>query len=191
MSTNTTRLGLVQPAGSDGPVSLRTSIDTNATTLDNAVLVTEGTLASRPVASTVEHDHIYRTTDTGQWFVSDGTNWSIVLAAGAWTSLTPGFASGISAGSPGFAPSYRVEGDVGRFKGVIQNTSGGTITNSAPLFSLASHPSSTVTVSFKTTSVGPISAYINALGFCSIAYTPTTIANNALIYLDDATFTLS
>ena len=69
MSTTTTRHGLVQPAGSDGPVSLRTSIDGNATILDNAVLVTEGTLVARPVASTVEHDHIYRATDTGQWFV--------------------------------------------------------------------------------------------------------------------------
>ncbi len=75
MPTTTTRLALTNPLGVDNPSVLRTSITANDAILDNAVLYTEGTLASRPLASAVEHGHEYRSTDTGQISKSNGTIW--------------------------------------------------------------------------------------------------------------------
>jgi hypothetical protein len=75
MPTTTSRLALTQWIGADAVSTIRTGNATNTGILDNTVLVTEGTLVGRPAANTVEKDHIYKATDTGQWFLSDGTNW--------------------------------------------------------------------------------------------------------------------
>ena len=77
MPTTTTRLALTQPVGADLVSQIRTSMTANASTLDNTVLVTEGTLAGRPNANTFEKDHIYKATDATPptWYMSDGTNW--------------------------------------------------------------------------------------------------------------------
>ena len=93
MPNETSRLSLAEPLTSDASSELRLSITNNATTLDDAVLVTEGTISSIPTASSVEKDHIYRATDTSQWFVSDGSNWTLFAPAlsvpsGAMTSRT-------------------------------------------------------------------------------------------------------
>ena len=74
MSNTTTRLGLVQPVTTDSPAAIRTGITTTTGILDNTALYTEGTLAGRPAASTFEHGHIYRATDTGDISIVNGTS---------------------------------------------------------------------------------------------------------------------
>jgi hypothetical protein len=74
----TSRLTLQEPLISDSTSELRLSITANAQTLDNAVLVTEGTLVERPTASSVEKDHIFRATDVDEWYITDGTTWQIL-----------------------------------------------------------------------------------------------------------------
>ncbi len=75
MPTFFSRLGLQYPLGVDPPSELRIADQANATILDNAVLYTEGTFASRPAAGATEHGHVYRSTDTGQWSWNNGTIW--------------------------------------------------------------------------------------------------------------------
>lgn len=131
MSNSTTRLTLTQWVGTDSPSAIRTGNVTNTNTLDNAVLVTEGLLGSRPGAGTVEKDHIYKATDTGQWFISDGSNWFALLVGGTWTALTSTFGQ-----SGGYAPSLRIVGDKVELSGIF--SSGAGLANNGTLATFAS-----------------------------------------------------
>ena len=82
MPTTTSRLGLAQPLTTDAATEYRAAITGNAATLDNAALYTEGTLAARPAAGSVEHGHIYRSTDTHDVSWSNGTSWIPLVQAG-------------------------------------------------------------------------------------------------------------
>lgn len=137
MPNSTTRLALVEPLGADAASELRVSITANATTLDAAVLVTEGTISSRPTATTVPYGSEYYATDTGQVFKSTGSVWLVVSVAPlTYTSLS--LASGVSAFSGDYTPSARVEGDRVWLRGTVENTSGGNITANTTVFTLPS-----------------------------------------------------
>ena len=175
MSTTTTRLALTQPAGSDAPSLLRTSIGGNATTLDNSVLVTEGTLAGRPGAATVEHNHVYHATDTKQWFISDGANWNTALIAGAWQNITLG--SGVSAGS-GYTPAARLVGDTVELCGTPTDFATTTAWGTIPA---GLRPASTVTlVSIDATTVRNVS--ISPAGAITTSVASTNLALDGLSY---------
>ena len=94
--------------------------------LDSAVLVTEGTLAARPAAASVEKDRIYKATDTGVWYIGDGTNWHTMLIARAWQALT--LATNVIAVAGMYAPAVRFVGDKVEFRGAMQNNTGSTLT---------------------------------------------------------------
>lgn len=128
MPNTTTRLTLQEPITADSPTELRLAVTNNSSTLDNAVLVTEGTLAGRPAANTVEKDHVYKATDTVEWFISDGTNWNTILVAAAWQ--TPTFQNSWV----NFVPDggqqtvkYRKVGDMIQLRGSCGNGTAGTI----------------------------------------------------------------
>ena len=78
MPTNTPRLALVMEASTDNESGFPAREATTYGILDNATLVTEGTFAARPAVGSVEHEHLYRATDTAQWYISDGTNWNVI-----------------------------------------------------------------------------------------------------------------
>jgi hypothetical protein len=102
----TPRLALPYPIGSDLVSTFPTVDAQQAAILDNAMLYTEGNFASRPAVGAVEHGHIYRSTDTGIWYQSDGTNWLTVMLAGLWLTIaTP---SGFTAVAGAYVPAARV-----------------------------------------------------------------------------------
>jgi hypothetical protein len=112
--------------------------------LDQAVTITEGTLASRPAASAVAYGTHYYATDNSTYYVSNATAWATVLTAGAWSSLTLG--SGVGAAAGDYTPTARIEGDLVRLRGAIQNTSGSTIAVNTTIITVPSagmHPAST------------------------------------------------
>jgi hypothetical protein len=100
MANTTTRLALTQPAGTDPPSVLRTSIGGNATILDTAALFNEGILASRPAAGSVVHGYFYRSTDTGDLSYSNGSAWVSVSQVGIG-SAAASYQSGIASARPG------------------------------------------------------------------------------------------
>ena len=123
MPNNTSRLGLVEPVGTDTVSELRLAIAANAAALDTVLLVTEGTLASRP--SNPAPGSAYWATDTYKWYLypGNGTSWIPLQSVGAWVSLTS-FTGGWIPGPSG--ARYRIDGDLVRLSGSVQNQSGST-----------------------------------------------------------------
>jgi hypothetical protein len=81
-STPTTRFGFVTEADGDPLVSAPGRLRTLATAIDSSMAgYLSGTLASRPGASIA--GRFYRTTDTAQWFVDNGSAWIEVALADA------------------------------------------------------------------------------------------------------------
>lgn len=72
----TTRLGLQVPDGIDNESSYPTVSSQQMSTLDNAAIYEEGSLAARPAANAVAHGTLYRSTDASDLSWSDGTNWN-------------------------------------------------------------------------------------------------------------------
>ena len=188
MPNTTSRLGLVQPLGTDAVSELRVSITDNASTLDNSVIVTEGTLASRPAGS--YNGQTYYATDTGLWYFYTGSAWETVMLAGGWQTLTP--ATGwVAYGAPGL--QARVVGDKAELRGALQNQTGGTVTFATLVGSISGSivPSTerfpTVSCSSGTAASlqvfpGPGSSSINILG---------SIANGDYVGFDGASYSLS
>lgn len=73
MPTNTPRLNLSQPVGSDPPSQIRVSETANLNTLDNAVTFSEGTISARPAAGLA--GRVYYATDTLLEYVDTGSSW--------------------------------------------------------------------------------------------------------------------
>lgn len=105
------------PADSDSP-QVAGDMRLLATALDIVPKRLSGTAASRPTAASIPVDTIYYATDTGVYSICTGAAWNTMLAAGSWQALTLG--SNVSAASGYYTPSARLEGDVVRFKGVLQ-----------------------------------------------------------------------
>jgi hypothetical protein len=114
----TTRLGLEVPQGPDlvslGPADFQQAFGV----LDNAVVVSSGTLVARPEPQTVPTQTLYYATDQAAYYLSNGVAWQTLTAVGEWMPLT--VQTGIT--STGYTPSARVEGDTVRLKGQLQNT---------------------------------------------------------------------
>jgi hypothetical protein len=122
MATTTTRLALVQPVGSDAPVGLRTSIGDNATTLDAAVRIFEGTLVNRSSVTPAYGDEFYAT-DVALTYKWNGTAWQTVLLASAWVAIPPN--AGVVQVTT-ITASARLVGDRVSLRGGLQNTTGST-----------------------------------------------------------------
>ncbi len=194
MSTLTSRLSLVEWVGADVVSTIRTGNTTNMGTLDNTVLVTEGTFASRPAASSVEKDHVYKATDTGLWYIGDGTNWNTMIVAGAWANLSLG--SGITAfGGGTFTPAYRLEADTLRLRGQATNAAG----SKASGFTWATLPAG-----FRPTSAVDVAVMVanNPIQMCDLTVNTNgtmtvgvsasgTVAISSILLLDGLTFSLS
>jgi hypothetical protein len=192
MPTTTTRLGLVQPIGTDPSSELRTSITTNADTLDNAALYFQGTLANRStvVASPIAGE-LYYATDAELLYEDNGSARVLVLLAGAWQSLS--LSSNIDAGT--YTPSARLEGDTVRLKGVMQNRTGSTTASGtvyANLPSSSMYPANQLYATATTPGLAssPVSVSLTVATGGQITVFAAT-SNNAVVNLNGATFTLS
>ena len=116
MSSTTSRLNLVQVAGSDQPSQIRVAIDTNAGILDNAVTFSQGTNSNRPSAAIAGRQ--YYATDSAQFFTDTGTAWipqglAVVSASGS-TSASPGQFILCSGGTPPYTVMLPSPTQVGR-----------------------------------------------------------------------------
>lgn len=186
MPTNTSRLSLVIPASTDNESLFPSQAATTYGILDNATLVTEGTLASRPLVGSVEHNHIYRATDTGVYYFSDGTNWRAMAVPGQWAALTLG--TGIIAGSF-YTPSVRLEGDRVWFKGDPVNNTGSSLSTGytfATLPSSAYYPSAAVPFIISGNGV-PLQVNTNG----AITVTTLGVGSGAGVHLNGVSYTLS
>lgn len=92
---NTPRLGLRRPAGADA-FNIAGDFQQIVDILDNSAIWQSGTFAARPAANTVKAGTIYRSADTADVSVSDGTTWftmtptsrSLACATGGGGSAT-------------------------------------------------------------------------------------------------------
>ena len=105
----------------------------------------------------------------------------------AWTSIVPNLTTNVIAGSGSYTPSVRLEGkgDVVRFKGVIQNNTGGAIGSGSTILTLpiVYRPTAAVTLNISGATLA-----ITTGGVISLS---VSWANAALLYLDGLTFTTS
>lgn len=104
--------------------------------------------------------------------IDDGTSWHFLGGQQdtGWVALT--LTSGIVQGAGAYVPAARVVGDEGRLRGIIQNTSGGTITSPATVPSVA-RPASLVAATGATTSAGTgATLSIAATGAVTVASLP-------------------
>jgi hypothetical protein len=124
----TSRLGLEVPDTSDNESVFPAVSSQQMTTLDNAVIVTEGTLASRPTSGSYV-GQTYYATDALSWYFWTGSAWETALLAGAWQSTTPGTNVLVS-------PHVRLEGDLVRFAGSFAVST--TVSSGATLCTLSS-----------------------------------------------------
>ena len=94
MAGTTTRLSIPFPSGTDAVNIYPPVASSAATILDNATVYTEGTLAALPAVGTVEHGHLYRTTDknTLQW--SNGSVWAPVGLTWVTTAISTSVVNG-------------------------------------------------------------------------------------------------
>src|SRR5581483_3632782 len=110
--TTTARLGLDVPQATETISSYPAEAAQSLGVLDNAVIVTQGTLASRPSASTVPEGNEYYATDTTQLFKSTGSAWNQVpvinssgssgvlqLASAQQLAMTYGATGNVAAGT--------------------------------------------------------------------------------------------
>lgn len=110
---------------------------------------------------------------------------------GSWTSIVPNLASGVVGVGGYYTPSVRLEGngDIVRFKGSVQNTSGGTLTSGSTILTLPTgfRPASTVALN---SNVGGTACwvYIAPSGVMTLSQ---SAANTQSLILDGLTFTLS
>jgi hypothetical protein len=186
MAGTTSRLSLSYPTGGDNESAFPAVSLSQMTTLDNAVLVTEGVFASRPGVGSVEKDRIYKATDTGVWYVSDGTNWNTMLVAGAWTAIS--LATNWTA--TGFTPSVRLQGDQVLFKGAaINNTGAGSNAPFASALGSTFRPAATAYITVSSSS-SPYAMQGQVASSGTFVFV-TTVANGALAGFDGASFTLS
>lgn len=137
MPNLTSRLSLQQPIGTDPVSEFRTGITQVTGILDNTVLFTRGTLATRPAPGAVEYGHVYQTTDTLGESLSwtDGLNWfplglilSIVTGNIAAVSGQMLHCSGASATIT--LPSHSASQVVG----ITNYTTNGTTVNGSSIF---------------------------------------------------------
>lgn len=190
MPNTTSRLSLQEPLGADSPSVLRTSVTTNATTLDNSVLITEDVLANRPAVGSVEHNRMFHATDVDQWFIADGatSTWNTLLIEGAWqlASAQPGFNAGNL--SPTTA-QFRLVGDRVEFKGLIgavANVSQGSTLWTMPV---AYRPAAAgnMPVAFFSGSFGGNIFTVNTNG----TVTTAGLANGYVVYIEGCSYALS
>jgi hypothetical protein len=125
MASGTTPVwALPYPLTTDTP-NVSGDIQSLATALDSFSKRLSGLDASKPTGGSIPPvDVIYSATDTGLWYVSNGSVWVPMMVPGPWHATTPG--SGVIV-----APSVRLEGDVVKFKGSMAFSgsvgSGGTL----------------------------------------------------------------
>lgn len=146
MPVNTPRLGLVTPAGTDNESLFPSQATTTYGVLDESVLMTSGTLASRPATPTPNVSGVtYYATDVKRFYFYDGAAWNTVQVAGAWSNLT--LQTGITAFSGHYTPAARIVGDKVELCGVVINSTGASSPGLfATLPSSAYYPASTVII---------------------------------------------
>lgn len=113
-----------------------------------------------------------------------------ILAAGTWAPLT--LATNVIALAGGYVPSARLEGDIVRLKGQLQNTTGGLLLANSTWATLPAgkRPSATVIVACNVSTVNssPLASIATSGVLTLLA---TAAPNNQYISLDGITFTLS
>lgn len=195
MPNTTSRLLLQQPLTSDPDTALRTSITNNAATLDNSTITTEGTFSARPAAGAVEHNRIYHATDTGQWYVSDGTNWRLLVSGidSGWTVLSPFYGLNIStAGTAGgFTPSARAVGQTARLRGMLKATA--SIAGNAAVVTLPStfRPASVVYHVVTVGAAGSMTGVQCSIDTSGNLTVPAGVASGAQVSLDPILYDLT
>jgi hypothetical protein len=111
---------------------------------------------------------------------------------GSWTSLVPYLTAGVVAGTGGYAPSVRIEGnnDVVRFKGFITNSSGSAIGAGSTIIALPAslHPTASVTMNI---SSGTAAGWMNITTSGNLSISGFSFANGGSLVLDGLTYTLS
>lgn len=123
MSTPTARLHLDYALGTDA-VSSYPATDAQAKAiLDNAVIVTEGTLSSRPSGSYVGQTYYATDVNSGTWYFYTGSVWETVIVAGAWAVLTTNVGAGVISVS-GRTALVRVVGDTAQLSGALTTNVG-------------------------------------------------------------------
>lgn len=129
--TTTARLGMDIPQSSELISAYPAEAAQALGILDNAVLTTSGTLASRP--ATPEAGHRYYATDVARTYIYAGGVWVLDLTADtAYQALSR--VSGVGAVAGDYAPSARFEGDGVKFRGSLTNTSGSPIAATTAIF---------------------------------------------------------
>jgi hypothetical protein len=125
----------------------------------------------------------------------DGAEWIIVSGQQntGWVPLTLG--SGIATASGYDTPSARIEGDIVRFKGALQNTTGSQIAAGATLATVPSgamHPSATRGLFLTTLSgfLGQSLLVVTTGGVIQSSFSVSS-GSTAPINLDGATYTLT
>lgn len=93
MSTTTSRLGLINPIGTDGPSQIRVGITSSNGILDNAAIWEEGTFVSRPSVGTAVHGVFWRSTDSGELSYNTGSVW---VPVGLFPKVVTGTVSAVS-----------------------------------------------------------------------------------------------
>lgn len=185
MPTPTTRLGLDVTIGTDLVSAYPTNDSQAKGILDNSVLRSSGTLASRPAATAVEVDHIYHATDTKQWFMSDGSAWNVMLVAGAWVNMS--LPSNWTTPSGLNAAASRVVGDKVELRGTAQNGTGAAAGLSVNLVSQF-HPSAAADLVAATNQSAPSQFSVDTGGHIGQVGTP--VPNNGTLTFDGLSYSL-
>jgi hypothetical protein len=184
MPTNTTRLALVQPAGSDAPVVLRTSIAGNATILDAAVRIFEGTLVARSLVTPAYGDEYYAT-DTLQWFKYNGSAWLLMLVAGAWVTPT------LHGAWTTTGLKMRLDGDIVHFQGQVTNSSGSPVSAGQVLTTPSGmDPASGQRRFIAPTDTGSFTAFDTTTGFLNIYTNGNPLAIGATVWFDGCSYVM-
>jgi hypothetical protein len=190
MPTTTSRLGLLNPIGSDLPSEIRLGSTTNYATLDGAVTITEGVFSSRPAGS--YYGQTYYATDAlgglGLWYFYTGTAWETVMLAGSWTALplNTNWTSG-TAGT-GYTAAWRIVGDKVELAGYVTNAAG--FPQGAPFTTLPTAIRPTDPVNVGVSYVGASTGVTSMLIIGGTAGTNVDIPASCQLYLDGISYRL-
>jgi hypothetical protein len=185
---STSRLILNVPDITDNESAFPVASSQQMTTLDNAVTITRNTISARPAATAVPNDTMYYATDTGLYYVSNGSAWLTVMLAGAWVNLTLSASPSVGIASGSSTPAARPEGDTIRLRGTIQNNSGAPI---SPTTKVAFTALGIVTHSAQPGGIGVENTGDGGTDLTVVPVTGGSWANGATAILDGITFPLS
>jgi hypothetical protein len=183
VASSSSRLGLDEPSATDS-ISGFPAEDVQALgVLDNAVIITEGTLAARPSSTAYGNEYCATDQTPIHFYKYTGTGWMSTASDSGWVNLS--LTSGLGVVSGYWTPAARFLNGQVYLCGAIVNGSGSSVTAVATLPSSSMYPIPTQILDIGSTSGGAVQIAITNGGGIDLV---SPLPQSGILYLDGVSY---